>query len=143
MSVPLYSNSLLRLATEVADYPPLASPDAVAEHRAKPCGSRIAVSLALDDAGRVTGCGLSVHACALGQASAALLARSIKGRTAAEIVVTRDRLTAYLEGGAADAGDWPDLGMLEAARGYPARHPAIRLPFEAASEAVCRARAKA
>ena len=80
-------------------------------------------------------CGLAVHACALGQASAAILAQAIEGRSAAEIARARDDLTAFLGGTAPTPGDWPGIALLEAARAYPARHPSIRLAFEAAAAA--------
>lgn len=143
MSAPLYTLDILRLAASVADYPPLGAPDAREERRSTVCGSRIAVGLAFDEEGRVSAVGLGVHACALGQASAALLAQSINGRDAAGIAGARDRLTAFLAGEAADAGDWPGIEQLAAARDYPARHPAIRLPFEAAAQAAARVAAKA
>jgi len=142
MSAPLYTVETLRLATEIAQYPALAVPDAVAERRSMVCGSRIGVGLSFDGHGRVAAVGLAVHACALGQASAALLAKSITGRAPQDLAAARDRLAAFLAGDAPDAGDWPGIGALAAARDYPARHAAVRLPFEAAAEAAA-AHAKA
>jgi hypothetical protein len=34
---------------------------------------------------------------------------------------------------------WPEIGLLAAGRDYPARHPSMRLAFEAASAALARA----
>jgi NifU-like protein involved in Fe-S cluster formation len=82
--------------------------------------------------------GLLVRACALGQASASLLAHAILGRTAAELAAARDALGGWLAG-AADLPDWPGLAVLTPARDYPARHPSIRLAFEAAAEAAAMA----
>lgn len=139
MSAPLYTVEMLRLATGIANYPALPTPDALAERRSTVCGSRVTVGLAFDGGGRIRACGLTVHACALGQASAALLANAIAGRTADEVEAARAGLAAYLTGDAPDAGDWPGLAILEAARAYPARHAAIRLAFEAAAEAAAEA----
>lgn len=136
MSVGLYNMDVLRLATSLADWPRLAGPHSSAEKRSVVCGSRVAVDVALDEAGRVVAFGQDVQACALGQASAALLAASIVGRNADEIDDARMELTAFLAGTGESIGEWPGLGVLKAAKGYPARHASIRLPFEAAAEAV-------
>jgi NifU-like protein involved in Fe-S cluster formation len=76
-----------------------------------------------------------VKACALGQASAALMGLHAVGRTQAEIAAARDALAAFLAGGRDDPGSWPGIEALAVARGYPARHGAILLPFEAAAAA--------
>jgi NifU-like protein involved in Fe-S cluster formation len=143
VSAPLYTIEMLRLAAAVADFPPLATPDARAERRSKTCGSRVAVTLSFDEAGAVAACGLEVHACALGQAAAALLARGVAGEDAAAIGRARDTLAAYLAGEADTPGDWPGIGALATARDYPARHPSIRLAFEAAADAAAHAMARA
>lgn len=135
MSAPLYTVELLGLAVELAQTPLLSAPAATADRRSALCGSRITVQLTFDDGGAIEQIGLAVHACALGQASAALLARSIRGTNAEQLVDARDRLAAFLAGTLDHPGDWPGLTLLAAARSFPARHAAIRLPFEAAVEA--------
>jgi NifU-like protein involved in Fe-S cluster formation len=57
------------------------------------------------------------------------------GRDAADLRRARDELAAFLKGQRDDAGDWPGMSVLAAARAYPARHPSILLPFEAVAEA--------
>ncbi len=136
MSAALYSIEILRLAAATADHPRLTDPDASAERRSATCGSRIAVDLGFDAGGRVDRYGHQVNACALGQASAALFARSVTGRTATEILTARDALAAWLASEDAPPPDWPGIDQLAPARTYPARHSAIRLPFEAAVEAM-------
>jgi NifU-like protein involved in Fe-S cluster formation len=143
VSAPLYTIEILRLAAGVADFPPLAAADVRDERRSKTCGSRVGVTLSFDEAGAVSACGLYVHACALGQAAAALLAGGITGQDAAGIARARDMLTAYLAGDAETPGDWPGIGALTVARDYPARHGSIRLAFEAAAEAAACATATA
>lgn len=135
MSAGLYTTDLLRLATSLADWPRLNEPDATSEKRSVVCGSRVAVDLTLDDERRVVAFGQDVRACALGQASAALLAKNIIGRSASEIDEARQKLSDFLTGARDNIGDWPGLNALETARAYPARHASIRLPFEAAAEA--------
>jgi NifU-like protein involved in Fe-S cluster formation len=134
MSAPLYNAEILRLAATIPHHERLPDPMATAEKRSPICGSRVTIDVAVDDEGRVSEVGLLVRACALGQASSSLLASNILGRTPAELAATRDALTAWLarEG---DAPDWPGMDIFTPALDYTARHPSIRLAFEAAAEA--------
>ena len=134
MSAPLYNAEILRLAASIPHHERLPEPMATAEKRSPICGSRVTIDVAVDDEGKVSEVGLLVRACALGQASSSLLASNILGRTPAELAATRDALTAWLarEG---DAPDWPGMDIFTPALDYTARHPSIRLAFEAAAEA--------
>jgi len=134
MSAPLYNAEILRLAATIPHHERLPEPMATAEKRSPICGSRVTIDVAVDDEGRVSEVGLLVRACALGQASSSLLASNILGRTPAELAATRDALTAWLarEG---DAPEWPGMDIFTPALDYTARHPSIRLAFEAAAEA--------
>lgn len=139
MSSALYSMDVLRLAASIPWHERLPAPMGSAEKRSPVCGSRVVVDVMLDAAGRIATLGQEVRACALGQASAALMAGHAIGRDAAELVAARDALAAFLAGDREDPSDWPGLGLFAAARAYPARHASIRLPFEAIVEAVVRA----
>lgn len=139
MSAPLYNSDILRLATSIPHHQRLAEPQASAEKRSATCGSRVTVDVALDAAGRLAGLGLEVRACALGQASAALMAAQAIGKSPVELAAARDSLAAYLNGGADDLSFWPGLQLLAAARDYPARHASIRLSFEAVADAAMQA----
>jgi NifU-like protein involved in Fe-S cluster formation len=134
MSAPLYNAEILRLAASIPHHERLSEPMATAERRSPICGSRVTIDVAVDNEGRVSEVGLLVRACALGQASSSLLAANILGRTPAELAAARDALTAWLarEG---DAPDWPGMDIFTPALDYTARHPSIRLAFEAAAEA--------
>jgi NifU-like protein involved in Fe-S cluster formation len=134
MSAPLYNAEILRLAASIPHHERLSEPMATAERRSPICGSRVTIDVAVDNEGRVSDVGLLVRACALGQASSSLLAANILGRTPAELAAARDALTAWLarEG---DAPDWPGMDIFTPALDYTARHPSIRLAFEAAAEA--------
>jgi NifU-like protein involved in Fe-S cluster formation len=77
-----------------------------------------------------------VKACALGQASAAILATHAVGANITELSRARDSLLAMLKKGApAPAGRFAELKLLSSARTYPARHQSIMLAFDAACEA--------
>jgi NifU-like protein involved in Fe-S cluster formation len=135
MPAALYTRDILRLAASIPHQCRLAAPQASVEKRSPVCGSRVVVDLVTDVEGRVAQLGQEVRACALGQASAALMGGHAVGRTADELAAARDALAAYLAGTRADPGDWPGLTVFAAARPYRARHAAILLPFAAAAEA--------
>ena len=141
MSAALYNTDILRLAATIPHHQRLDAPMGTAERRSPICGSRVTVDVTLGDDGRVCEVGLLVRACALGQASASLLAAEVLGRNPAELARARDALTAWLarEG---EAPDWPGLAVFGPALDYTARHPSIRLAFEAAAEAAEQAAAK-
>lgn len=134
MSVPLYNAEILRLAASIPHHERLPAPMATAERRSPICGSRVTVDVDVDVDGRVSAVGLLVRACALGQAAASLLAAEVIGRTPADLAAARDALTAWLAG-QGDAPGWPGLAIFTPALAHSARHPSIRLAFEAAAEA--------
>lgn len=135
MSAALYNSTILRLATSIPYQTRLADAHASAERRSPICGSRVIVDVKLDDQGRVAAIGQEVRACALGQASAALMGEHAIGRSIAELESARDALTQFLAGSRDDPGDWPGLEIFAPARPHSARHPSIRLAFEAITEA--------
>jgi NifU-like protein involved in Fe-S cluster formation len=135
MNAPLYNMEILRLAASVADRPRLDAPGATIERRSPTCGSRVIVDVTLDSDGRVNGFGQEVRACALGQASAALLGQHIIGRHVGDIVDAADALRAFLSAERDDPGSWPGLNVFAPARPHSARHASILLAFDAAAEA--------
>jgi len=141
MSGSLYSIDVLRMAARVADFPPLAEPDAAEERRSPTCGSRMTVTLQLNADGRIAAIGLDAKACALGQAAAAILARGVVGVDHAALAAATEGWRAYLAGDNEALPDWPDLALLAAGRDYPARHPSMKLAFEAALAALSHASA--
>lgn len=135
MSGALYTPEILRLSVESAQRPRLPDPMASEERRAPLCGSRVIVDIMLDADERVADLGLEVRACALGQASAALLARSAKGKNVQALESMADHLRVWLADRDASPPDWPSIELLAAAREKSARHGAICIPFEAAAAA--------
>jgi NifU-like protein involved in Fe-S cluster formation len=131
----LYTPELLGLATGLADYPLAEDLPLRAEARSRSCGSVIALGVMLGDDGRVARIGMKVSACAIGQASAAVLAQGIAGEEPAVVRDAADALAAWLAGeGALPA--WPGIETLGPARDHPGRHGALLLPWTAASEAL-------
>ena len=135
MPAALYTRDILRLAASIPHQRRLAAPQASVEKRSPLCGSLVVVDLAVDGQGRVAELGIEVKACALGQASAALLAGHAIGQNAEALATARNALSDYLAGRRDDPGAWPGLAALAEARRFPARHASILLAFEAAAEA--------
>ncbi|MBR0552014.1 iron-sulfur cluster assembly scaffold protein [Stakelama marina] len=139
MNAPLYNAEILRLAASIPFQQRLEGAMASSEKRSPICGSRVTIDVNVDDAGRVSEVGMLVRACALGQASASLLAAEIVGKSPEELAAARDALTDWLAGGDGPP-EWPGLELFTPALPHSARHPSIRLAFEAAAEAAAEAR---
>lgn len=135
MTAPLYNNQILRLAASIPYHERLTNPMASVEKRSPVCGSRVTVDVDLDGSGRVAALGMQVRACALGQAAASLMGAHAIGRTPAELDATRAALTNWLAGEGDTPPDWPGLDLFTPALPHSARHPSIRLAFEAVAEA--------
>ncbi|MXQ07201.1 iron-sulfur cluster assembly scaffold protein [Alphaproteobacteria bacterium GH1-50] len=134
--IKLYSGRILELAADIPLTARLDAPDATVKKRSPLCGSTVTVDVDVTE-GRITGFGQDVKACALGQASAAILGHNVIGRTRAEIETARDQLKAMLSSG----GDVPDApfdgyDVLIPARDFRNRHASIMLALEATAEAM-------
>jgi NifU-like protein involved in Fe-S cluster formation len=140
MNAPLYNTEILRLAASIPFHERLAAPMASVEKRSPVCGSRVTVDVEVDREGRVSALGMLVRACALGQASAALMGMHAIGRSAEELAAARDQLAAWLAGERAALPDWPGFELFVPALAHRGRHASIRLAFEAAADATAEAR---
>jgi len=135
MSETLYNTQVLRLAASIPHQQRLEAPQASVQRVSPICGSRVTVDLDLDGAGHVARFGQEVRACALGQASAAILGAEIIGKSPLELAQARDALAAFLKGETEAPGDWPGLELFAPARPHKGRHGSILLAFQAAAEA--------
>jgi NifU-like protein involved in Fe-S cluster formation len=131
----LYTPQMLALATSLADWPLDYAMPFQGRARSPACGSTLEVSLALDDAGRITRLGLRAQACAVGQAGTALFAAAAPGHNRAELAAAAEAIAGWLHGDGALPG-WPGLEAIAAARAFPARHGAILLAWQAALDAL-------
>lgn len=137
--IKLYSGRILELAAEIPHTARLEAPQATVKRRSPLCGSTVTVDLSLAD-GRVAEFGQEVKACALGQASAAVVGANVIGRDRDEIARARDELHAMLKtGGPAPAPPFDALEVLLPARDYKNRHASIMLALEATLEAMDKA----
>lgn len=133
----IYNRRILELAADIPRLGRLASPDASATAHSKLCGSTVTIDLVLDPDGVVTDFAHEVKACALGQASASLMARHVVGAGAEELREVRQAMRRMLkDNGPVPAGAWADLGVLEPVRDFKARHASTLLTFDAVVDAL-------
>jgi len=131
MNAPLYTTEILRLAASLQELRELDREDGHAELRSPTCGSRIMMTVELDEERRVRMISQQVHACAFGQASAALVQQHAIGRAHDEVATALVTISRWLAQEQDEAGDWPGIDALEPARRRKGRHGAILLPFRA------------
>ncbi|MET3924990.1 iron-sulfur cluster assembly scaffold protein [Devosia sp. 2618] len=132
----LYSQKILDLAGNALQPGRLPHPDASARKVSRVCGSVVEVDVVVRD-GVIVEYGHEVSACALGQTSAAVVAREIVGTPTGEFRLLRDQMHAMLkQDGQPPTGKWSDLRYLEPVRDYRARHMSTLLVFDAVVEAL-------
>lgn len=129
--IKLYSQRILALAADIPRLGRLDDPDGSAKKRSPLCGSTVSVDVKVID-GRITDFRQDVKACALGQASAAVIGAHVVGRSAAELQHGRDQLAAMLkEGGPVPDAPFDGLEVLQPAAEHRNRHASILLCFDA------------
>lgn len=139
----VYNTRILELAADIPLLHRLGQPQASATAHSKLCGSTVTIDLSMVD-GRVSDFGHDVKACALGQASASIMARNVVGSTPDELRQVREAVRAMLkEGAAPPQGRWGDVAVLEPVRDYKARHASTLLPFDAVVKALDEIEARA
>lgn len=134
--VSLYSGRILALAADIPHLGRLEAPQASVKRRSPLCGSTVTVDLDMEG-GRVSRFAQDVKACALGQASAAVVGGAVLGASREEIARGRDQLLAMLKSdGPVPDAPFDGLEVLIPARDYKNRHASIMLSLEATLEAV-------
>jgi len=132
----IYSRRILELAANIPHLGHLPEPDASATAHSKLCGSTVTVDLKLDG-NVVTAFAHDVKACALGQASSAIMGQHVIGSTIEELRDVREAASRLLKAnGEVPLGKWQDLKVLEPLRDYKARHASILLTFDAVVDAL-------
>ena len=124
----LYSPEVLGLATALAAFPLSDDLPLRGSARAPVCGSTIELGMELDSEGRIERLGLKAHACAIGQATAALFARSAAGQDRGSIAATLEHLTSWLDDPAAALPNWPGIEAIAAARASAVRWSSVTIP---------------
>ena len=131
---PLYTREILRLAASIPGQRTFAEMGVAAVLRSATCGSRVAMRVTLDDAGRVTSLQQAVEACAFGQAAAALVGAGAIGLIGDDAAAALAGVERWLDEDIAEP--WPGLNVLDPARARRGRHGAILLPFRALVAAI-------
>ena len=134
----IYHNRVLELAASIPNVGTLDEAHGSAEKVSRVCGSNMRVEICLDEAGEhITAIALEPKACALGQASAAVLSENAVGATVEEVRAAHDAMRAMLkEGAPPPEGRFWELRHLEAVHDYPQRHASTLLAFDAAIAAI-------
>ncbi len=138
----IYNNKILEFAGNITRAGALANADATSEKLSKLCGSKVRVYLKLDG-DVVSDFSHEVRACALGQASSAIMALNVIGATAAELRQARaDMLAMLKDGGEGPSDRFEDMRYLKPVKDYKARHASTMLTFDAVVDALDQIEAK-
>ena len=130
----VYNAKILGFAGNIGRLGHLDAPDASAKAHSKLCGSTVTVRM---DGDVIAVFAHEVKACALGQASAAIMAENVVGASASELRAVRETMLKMLkENGPPPEGRFADLKYLEPVRDYKARHASTMLTFDAVIDAI-------
>lgn len=138
----IYSSRIMELSTNIEHVGTLGDDANLSVGRAnkvsKICGSQISLDIELDrDENRIINFGIEPKACALGQASASILAKNIIGASIYEVKEARDSLYSMLkEGKNPPEGRFWELRYLEPVIDYLPRHASVMLAWDAALAAI-------
>jgi len=127
----VYNAKILEYAGNIERIGVLEDFDAQAKAHSKLCGSTVEVFLKMDGE-TVSDFSHKVKACALGQASSSIMAKTVIGSTVDELRELKSLMHAMLkENGPAPTGKFADFKFLEPVREYKARHASTLLTFDA------------
>jgi NifU-like protein involved in Fe-S cluster formation len=134
--IKLYSSRILALAADIPHHGRLTAAAGSARRRSPLCGSTVTTDVVVKD-GRIAEFAQDVKACALGQASAAVLGSAVIGRTLPELRAALASLRSMLkDGGPVPGAPFDGYEVLLPARDYKNRHASILLALEAVCEAM-------
>lgn len=127
----LYTTEILRWTTRIPHTERFSGEEALhVTKTSRVCGSRINADAIVED-GTIKAFGQEVKACALGQASAAIVGQHILGLTAAELEDVAGKFRHMVKTGEADFPEkWADLKLLAPVFDHPGRHGSVLLPFD-------------
>ncbi|MEM9733791.1 MAG: iron-sulfur cluster assembly scaffold protein [Pseudomonadota bacterium] len=132
----VYNTKILDYAGNIGLIGRLDAPHGSAKAHSKLCGSTVTVDVKVDG-GQVSDYAQDVKACALGQASAAILAENVIGATLEDLRTGQAELKAMLkEEGPTPTGRFEALSFLQPVKEYRSRHASTMLPFDAVVKAV-------
>lgn len=134
--IKLYSKQILALASSIPHLGKLDDADGEAKARSPLCGSTVVSGVTLDGQ-TVAHFAQNVKACALGQASAAILGKVVIGLDRGTLQRGRDELHQMLaDNGPVPSAPFESYEVLLPAREFKNRHASILLPFDATLSAI-------
>lgn len=140
----LYNQRILALAADIPHIGKLDQPQASATAVSKLCGSRVSVDVIVSE-GKVVDFAQQLHACALGRASASIVAHNIIDASADEFHAVAGAMRKMLREDAPAPAEvlpqewkerWRDLEILEPVRAFKARHASTLLIFDAVEDCI-------
>lgn len=132
----IYNKRILEFAGNIDHLGRLDMPDATAIVHSKLCGSTVTVDLKMKNR-IITEFAHDLKACALGQATSSVMARTITGASADELKALRDTMYRMLkENGPAPTGRFEDFKYFVPVRDYKARHASTLLTFDAVVDCI-------
>ena len=134
--IDLYSKRILALAANIALTERLDNPQSTVRKRSPMCGSMVTVDICISE-NKVVDYGHEVKACALGQAAASVISKSIIGIDVDQIITAREELINMLtKDGSTPSKPFEELEVLQPARDFKNRHSSILLTFDAIADAI-------
>ncbi|WP_332065612.1 iron-sulfur cluster assembly scaffold protein [Bartonella sp. CB189] len=132
----IYNDKILEYAAHISKIGRLNHPDATSKKYAHLCGSTITVDLKVENY-IITDFAHEVHACALGQASASLLARHIIGQTTQNIKTLHKIVYNMLtEDGPPPPTPFEAFSCLQPIKDFKIRHASTMLSFDAVIDCI-------
>ncbi len=123
----IYTKKILELASETPFSERLINPDVTITRRTPVCGSSITIDMILSN-GKITQFGQKINACALGQASSAIVTKEILGRTKGDVEELSKAVQKMLSAnGPPPRIPYKDYEALSPAKNYKNRHASIML----------------
>jgi NifU-like protein involved in Fe-S cluster formation len=134
--IDLYSKRILALAANIALTERLDNPQSTVKKRSPMCGSMVTVDISINES-KVINYGQEVKACALGQAAASIISKSIIGSDVDQILTAREELINMLtKDGSCPNKPFEELEVLQPAKDFKNRHSSILLTFDAIADAI-------
>ena len=134
--IDLYSKRILALAADIEHTKRLDNPQSTVKKRSPMCGSMVTVDICLNE-NKVVDYAHEVKACALGQAAASVISKSIIGSDVDQILTAREELIDMLtKNGTSPNKPFEELEVLQPAKDFKNRHSSILLTFDAIADAI-------
>ena len=130
----LYTPEILRWAMQLPESRTLEEAAFTVTKTSRVCGSSLTMSVCLSQ-GKITDFAVESKACALGQASAAMVLSNLDVLDKNSLAAVARDFEAMLESGTTEfETPWKELSILAPVRDHPGRFGSVRLPFQVLAE---------